>query len=236
MSTNPSKASAYRPPSTTSRQEFFSGGNDKMFRESIYSIICALDGLMSCREVFSKELGLTGSQFAVLMGVAHKQEESGVTIRDLADHVRLAAPHVTTEVGRLIRAKLLAKRPNEADGRSVLVSLSVKGQAEVDRIAPLVRKVNDQLFQGIGADELATVTRSMKLLLLNSQRVLAEVRFGDLLEATQLPAAAAPKPRRSAAPKTASTTAASTKAASSKTAPTKIAPAKPATKRAAAAR
>lgn len=200
MSPRPSKETRpYRPPSTTSREEFFSGGSDKAFRESIYNIVRALDGLMSCREVFSKVLGLTGSQFAVLMGVAHKQNEEGVTIRELSDHIRLAAPHVTTEVGRMIRAKLLVKRPNEADGRSVLVSLSPTGQSEVDRIAPLVRKVNDQLFQGIEADELATVTRAMKMLVLNSQRVLAEVHYGDLLDmATAAPDAPA-KPTRKAA-------------------------------------
>ncbi|NYE23381.1 MarR family winged helix-turn-helix transcriptional regulator [Pigmentiphaga litoralis] len=203
MPSSPSKEPrSYRPPSTTSREEFFSGGTDKAFRESIYNIVRGLDGLMSCREVFSKVLGLTGSQFAVLMGVAHKENEEGVTIRELSDHIRLAAPHVTTEVGRMIRAKLLVKRPNEADGRSVLVSLSPTGQAEVDRIAPLVRKVNDQLFQGIAADELATVTRAMKMLVLNSQRVLAEVHYGDLLDMAK-PAPDAPKPRaRKAATRT----------------------------------
>lgn len=209
MSTRlPAKKQSFRPPHTTSRQEFFSGGSDKAFRESIYSIVRALDGLMSCREVFARVLGLTGSQFAVLMGVAHQQNDDGVTIRDLADHIRLAAPHVTTEVGRLIRVKLLVKRPNEADGRSVLVSLSPKGQQEVERIAPLVRKVNDQLFEGIGSDELDTVTRAMKALVLNSQRVLAEVKFGDLLEIAQsvpeiVPEAnkAAPKKRAARAPR-----------------------------------
>ncbi len=177
----------YHLPSTTSRKEFFREGSDKDFRESIYNIVRALDGFMSCRSVFSKVLGLTGSQFAVLMGVAMKQESEGVTIRVLADHIRLASPHVTTEVGRLIRKKLLVKRPNEADGRSVLVSLSPMGESEVERIVPLVRRVNDQLFQGISAEELGIVTKTMKVLVLNSERVLAEVRWGDMLDVAQLP-------------------------------------------------
>ena len=200
-----SKQKAYRPPSTTTREDFLTDGTDQSFRESIYSIVRALDGLMSCREVFSKVLGLTGSQFAVLMGTAYMQGADGVTIRDLADHIRLAAPHVTTEVGRLIRKKLLVKRPNEADGRSVLVSLSEVGEAEVARVAPLMRRVNDQLFGDIAATDLATVTRAMKVLVLNSERVLAEVRWGDLLEVSAAEANASPKrqPAARKSPKTA---------------------------------
>ena len=191
----------YHFPSTTSRKEFFRGGSDKEFRESIYNMVRALEGFMSCREMFSKALGLTGSQFAVLMGVAMKQESDGVTIRDLADHIRLAAPHATTEVGRLMRKKLLVKRPNEADGRSVLVSLSPFGEAEVDRIVPLVRKVNDSLFQGIEVDELRMVSKTMKTLVLNSQRVLAELRWGDMLDMVQAvaPASKTAAPRKKAA-------------------------------------
>lgn len=197
-----SNSKSYRPPSTTTRGEFLAEGSDQAFRESIYSIVRALDGLMSCREVFSKVLGLTGSQFAVLMGVAYMQGASGVTIKVLADHIRLAAPHVTTEVGRLIRKKLLTKSPNAADGRSVLVSLSESGESEVARVAPLVRKVNDRLFSDITAGDLAIVTRAMKAVVLNSERVLAEVRWGDLLEtATPVPVKPAKLAKPRAAPR-----------------------------------
>ncbi|VCU69346.1 MarR family protein [Pigmentiphaga humi] len=197
MSTSRSpKPASYQPPATTSRREFIDNGSDQVFRESIYGIVRALDALMSCREVFSKAMTLTGSQFAVLMGTAYKQGAEGVTIRELAEHVRLAAPHVTTEVGRLIRKKLLVKRPNHADGRSVLVSLSPNGEAEVARISPLVRKVNDHLFQGITAEELTVVTRAMKTLVLNSERVLAEVKWGDMMEIAPPPPAPGPRGKK----------------------------------------
>lgn len=148
-------------------------------------MVRALDGLHACREVFAQELGLTGSQFAVLIGTAYREGADGVTIRDLAEHVRLAAPHVTTEVGKLIRMGLIMKRPHLTDRRSVLVSLTPEGKATVEGVAPLVRRVNDILFDTITRAELDTLTRAMKVLIVNSERALADVRWGDTLKAAR---------------------------------------------------
>ena len=65
-----------------------------------------------------RSVDLTGSQFTVLIGAAYTQGENGVTIRQLADHVQLAATHVTTEVGRMCRLGLLKKRVNALDDGS----------------------------------------------------------------------------------------------------------------------
>ncbi|MGU3495447.1 MarR family winged helix-turn-helix transcriptional regulator [Xanthobacteraceae bacterium A53D] len=175
-------APAFVPPLTISRPDFLGADGDQGFRDGIFSMVRALDGLQACREVFAQELGLTGSQFAVLIGTAYRAGAEGVTIRDLADHVRLAAPHVTTEVGKLIRKGLMLKRPSLTDRRSVLVSLTPEGEAEVRRVAPLVRRVNDILFDSISRADLDTITRAMKALIVNSERALADVRWGDTLK------------------------------------------------------
>lgn len=176
---------AYVPPTTISRADFLDTGSDQSFRDGIFSMVRALDGLQACREVFAQELGLTGGQFAVLIGTAYREGVDGVTIRDLAEHVRLAAPHVTTEVGKLIRKGLIMKRPHLTDRRSVLVSLTPEGEAAVERVAPLVRRVNDILFGTITRAELDTLTRAMKVLIVNSERALADVRWGDTLKAAR---------------------------------------------------
>lgn len=175
-------AGVFAPPLTISRDEFLREGDDRAFREAIYTTVLALESLLKCREIFGRVLGLTGSQFAVLMGAAYRQGENGVSIRDLAEHVRLAAPHVTTEVGRLIRKGLLSKRQDELDRRSVLVSLSRDGENAVRSLAPVVRRVNDILFEDISAAELAVVEKLLRRLMLNADRVFAQVRRGDLLD------------------------------------------------------
>jgi DNA-binding MarR family transcriptional regulator len=124
-------------------------------------------------------MGLTGSQFAVLMGAAYTQEKTGVSIGALAVHVHLAATHVTTEVGRLIRLGLLEKVPSSKDRRSVLVSLTPKGEEAVQAVAPFVRSVNDRLFAGMSRDDLRQVHDFFTRFALNSEFALAEIRQQD---------------------------------------------------------
>ena len=146
-------------------------------------MVLGLQHLFSCREIFGRHLSLTGSQFAVLMGVAYRQNNDGVSIQDLTDHIRLAQPHVTTEVGRLLDKGLLIKKPNPRDQRSVLVSLSKRGHRAVDNVVPLVRSVNDFLFAGISKGELLTVMRVMRRLTQNAEYSIVALRRQDFHQA-----------------------------------------------------
>jgi MarR family transcriptional regulator, organic hydroperoxide resistance regulator len=163
-------------PLTVSHPELLSAGHDDGFRETLYLMVLALGRLQTCREAFGRAMGLTGSQFAVLIGTAYQQKTNGVTIRTLADHVMLAPPHVTTEVGRLIRKGLLIKRPNRDDGRSVLVSLSARGEAALIGLAPFLRRVNDLLFQNVSRNEFEQVSKFFRVFALNTEYALAEIR------------------------------------------------------------
>jgi len=64
---------------------------------------------------------------------------------------------VTTEVGKLIDKGLLTKSANLHDRRSVLVRLSPAGEKAIGEVTPLVRAVNDILFQHIRAKNLTTI-------------------------------------------------------------------------------
>jgi DNA-binding MarR family transcriptional regulator len=163
-------------PPTISRRDYFSEGSDDRFRDGLYRLVQALGRLVVCREAFGRRLGLTGSQFAVLMGVAYRQGDAGVTIAALASHIGLAATHVTTEVGRLIRKGLLVKRRNESDGRSVLVSLSARGEAAIAAVVPMVRGINDLLFASIGRGQFDAMNEFATRLLANAEHAVAEIR------------------------------------------------------------
>jgi DNA-binding MarR family transcriptional regulator len=163
-------------PATVSHPALLSSGHDDSFRETLYQMVLSLGRLLTCREAFGRALGLTGSQFAVLIGTAYQQNGGGVTIRALADHVMLAPPHVTTEVGRLIRKGLLIKRPNQDDGRSVLVSLSPRGEAALTELAPFLRRVNDLLFQNVTRADFEVVSRFFETFALNTEFALMEIR------------------------------------------------------------
>ena len=173
---------AFAPPLTVSHGPLLDAGSDRAFRELLYLMAFAFDRLQSCREAFARRAGLTGSQFAVLFGVAFLQRDRGVTVRDLADHVHLASTHVTTEVGRLVGIGLLQKIPHPEDGRSVLVTLTPDGERSVTAVAPTIREVNDLLFKDIGRDDVEQARSYLTQLVLNSEFALAALRRIDQSE------------------------------------------------------
>jgi DNA-binding MarR family transcriptional regulator len=174
-----SKAKAFVSPATVTLPSMLVDGNDLKFRETIYLMALAFDRLHSCREAFGRALRLTSSQFIVLIGTAHRQGDEGVTIRTLAEHTQLAATHVTTEVGRLIDKGLLIKEANSRDRRSVLVRLSRNGEAAIRDVNPLLRRVNDRLFQNVTRGEFDVVSRFLSKFARNSEEALFELRRAE---------------------------------------------------------
>jgi DNA-binding MarR family transcriptional regulator len=176
------REAAFAPPLTVSHGEMLTAGTDVAFRESLYLMVLAFSRLQTCREAFGRALGLTGTQFAVLIGTAYGEGgdqggvQSGVSIRALADHIQLAATHVTTEVGRLTAMGLLTKTINRRDRRGVLVRLSRRGEAAVGEVAPFVRRVNDRLFAGISRRDFAVVSAFLSRFAANSEDALDEIR------------------------------------------------------------
>jgi DNA-binding MarR family transcriptional regulator len=167
------------PPATISLPAMLVAGSDVSFRETLYRMVFAFSHLVACREAFGRHLSLTASQFIVLIGTAYRQGHEGVSIRTLADHTQLAATHVTTEVGRLIEKGLLTKSANMRDRRGVLVELTPKGEAAIREINPLLRRVNDCLFQNISREDFAVVSRFLSTFALNTENALAEIRRAD---------------------------------------------------------
>jgi MarR family transcriptional regulator, organic hydroperoxide resistance regulator len=181
----PRRGKTFMPPATITLPQMLLSGNDLAFRETLYMMFQAFGRLSSFREAFGKELSLTASQFIVLIGTAYRQGSEGVSIRTLSDHTQLAATHVTTEVGRLIGKGLLTKSANERDRRGVLVRLTPKGETAVLEITPLLRRVNDRLFQNVAREDFATVSRFLSNFALNSEYALAELRRSEREHATR---------------------------------------------------
>jgi len=176
----PRRAKTFAPPATVTLPAMLSAdGSDVTFRETLYLMIHAFDRLTSYREAFGRHLGLTASQFLVLIGTAYRQGRDGVSIRGLADHTQLAATHVTTEVGRLIDKGLLVKQANPNDRRGVLVRLTPQGEAAVRDVNPLLRRVNDCLFANISRADFAVVARFLAAFALNTETASAEIRRAE---------------------------------------------------------
>lgn len=174
-STDRSAGGAFQPPLSVTRPELLRDGTDAAFREVIWDLLTVANRLQKFPEAFGRALGISSAQYAVLIAAAHIQGAGGTGIRRLADHMHLPAPHVTTTVGRLVAAGLLAKRPNPEDGRGVLVTLTEQGQAALARLAPFQQQVNDALFEGLSRAEFDTLAALIGTMVGTSRRALDRV-------------------------------------------------------------
>jgi DNA-binding MarR family transcriptional regulator len=163
-------------PATVSHAALLEAGGDAAFRQILYLMVTSFGRLLACRDAFGRSVELTGSQFAVLIGTAYTQGTGGVTISRLADHVQLAATHVTTEVGRLCRRGLLKKALNPDDRRSVLVRLTPRGEQRLTELAPFVRSVNDMLFAGIDRQQFLQLGEFLTRFVKNTEAAMGEIR------------------------------------------------------------
>ena len=164
----PRRGKEFVPPATITLTPMLKAGGDVAFRETLYLMALTFSRLTTCREAFGRLLGLTASQFIVLIGTAYRQGNEGVSIRALAYHPQLAATHVTTEVGRLIAKCLLTKQPRARDREDAIRAVN-----------PFLRRVNDLLFTDVSREDFAIVSGFLEKFALNSEYALAEIRRSE---------------------------------------------------------
>lgn len=165
---------------TVSRKALLVQDSDHTFRELITNLHVMAQQLIELRAYLAKELGLTGPQFSLLLAVAHAQKEEGleegINVTRLARQLRVTPAFVTTEAGKLIRMRLLAKRGSKVDRRGVLLSMTERGHTRLTTFAPKLQKVNDEVFRSLDARAFRGLVRTVKGLVEGGERAL---RMGE---------------------------------------------------------
>ncbi len=165
----------YTPPLSISRPDCLEKGRDDRLRALLHALFVTAARFEDVRGAFGRRLGATGPQYTILAAIAERQKDAGVGIRTLADHLHVAASHITTEVNKLVSLGLVEKRANPADGRGVLARLTRAGEAALDRLGPFRREINDILFDGLSRAEFLAVARLFERFLVNTERALDRI-------------------------------------------------------------
>src|ERR1700737_3501635 len=74
---------------------------DQALREFIADLYAALSIMRLLRGQIGRTLALSSAQFSVLLGVWHLERRGEPTVKAIADHLHVAAAHVTAEIGGL---------------------------------------------------------------------------------------------------------------------------------------
>ncbi|WP_162300738.1 MarR family winged helix-turn-helix transcriptional regulator [Alkalilacustris brevis] len=148
-------------------------GSDARFRAMLHNLLAFAARLEQVRGRFGAMVGLSGSQYTVLISIRHLQVKAGgVGIKAIADHLSLSGAFVTSETNKLIKLELVTKRPNPEDARRVLLSITPKAAQLLDGLAPVQREINDVLFEPLDGLDMALVCRLAEGLRHSSERAL----------------------------------------------------------------
>jgi DNA-binding MarR family transcriptional regulator len=132
---------------------------DEVLREFIADLYAALAIMRVLRRQIARTLDLSSAQLSVLLAVWHLERRGDMTVKAIAAHLHVAAAYVTAEVGQLVEAGLLAKAPHPSDKRAVGIALTSRGRALFRRLIPMLREINDRLFEGLTRAEILRVRR-----------------------------------------------------------------------------
>jgi DNA-binding MarR family transcriptional regulator len=142
-----------RLPLSISRAELLIDGSDREFRRLIHRMLISAGRLDAIREAIARRIGVTGTQYTMLMSVLHLQGATGISIGGLAEYLQVTGPHVTGVIGKLAALGLVRKTVNPRDRRGVLVRLTPVGRKRLIATFDFICGVNDRLFDGVNRDE-----------------------------------------------------------------------------------
>ena len=143
----------FKRPNTVSRPELLVDGSDLQFRQMIYEMDHLSHLIQETRRNISQAIDLSPPEFNALMGIAQLQGERGVSVGDLARHLRVAGPFATQQANSLSKRGLVSKSPNPADGRSTLLELTCDGRKMMQDLAPGLQRLNDRIFASLDRED-----------------------------------------------------------------------------------
>jgi MarR family transcriptional regulator, organic hydroperoxide resistance regulator len=168
----PDQAAAEALPLSVTRPEILVDGSDREFRRLIHRMLIGQARLAAVRECIAERIGVSGTQYTMLMSVLHLQGTAGVSIGALADYLEVTGPHVTGIVGKLVAGGFVRKAVNPKDRRGVLVKLTPAGRKKLLQAFAFISAVNDRLFEGVGREEYRAVANFNAKFIRNTKATL----------------------------------------------------------------
>jgi DNA-binding MarR family transcriptional regulator len=160
-------------PLTISRPELLAEGRDRQFRHLVHGLFGFAAHHERIRSGHGRVIGLAGIQYTVLISIAHLSQDGDVNVKTVADHLYLSGAFITSVVGKLLKLGLIHKKTDPSDRRRVTLTVSGKGRAALERLAPVQRKVNDVEFGCLKREEFALLTDIVDRLIDSGARAVA---------------------------------------------------------------
>jgi len=148
-------------PLTVTRPELLVDGDDAAFREMVHAALAFAARLTAVRDGYAALVGLPGPQYTILVAIQHLKDDGRVSVKRIADHLRLSGTFVTTETNKLVRKDLVFKEKDPSDGRRVSLKTTQQGDDLLERLSEVQQQVNDIHFGSLSAAEFQQLRKIM---------------------------------------------------------------------------
>ena len=92
------------------------------------------------------EPDLSARQMAIML-IVYSQEKGLQRVKDLAGELGISKPSTSRALDRLEKLGYVIRKPDEGDGRSVLVQRTMRGSMFLSEFAEFVQKAIDRLLE-----------------------------------------------------------------------------------------
>jgi DNA-binding MarR family transcriptional regulator len=157
-------------PATVSRPELLREGSDALFRQTLNDFFAFSRSLDSSRAKFAEAVGLSSTQYMILIAVARNTKAGGLGVNKIAAMLHLSGSFVTNEINKLVSAGLVKKTSDSVDRRRVQLRVTANGERKVALLATFQRPVNDVLFESLTAKQLDQLSEILLCLVKNGER------------------------------------------------------------------
>ena len=169
------------PPLTVSAPALISEGSDIDFRNLVDNLILFSSQIQNVRQVLSSAMGVSQPQYNILMIIARDKTHGGMTIKELAEKLRVSPSFAVIETNKLMAKGFLHKRTSTADRRRINLNLTEKAAHLLVKIGPLQRQVNNKLFGGLTNRDFKSLTHIIKTLIAGYEPALDEAKKSSLI-------------------------------------------------------
>lgn len=152
-------------PLTVSRPELLVSGSDAEFRKLVHNLFGFFALHERIRAGHARTMGLAGIEYTVLISILHLSAKGAVNVKTVADHLHLSGAFITTTTRKLLQLGLIHKTMDMADRRRVTLTVSRKGRAALETLAPTQRRINDVEFGCLGRDEFRALNGLLERLI-----------------------------------------------------------------------
>lgn len=162
---------------TVSKKELLEKGSDASFRQYIHDMFAFSTRMQEVRNRFGAFIGVSGSQYIILVAISRLQGKLGVGVNTIAKHLQISSAFITMEVNNLVTAGLVNKGTDALDRRRVRLLVSALGHQQLEKLKAIQAPVNDAIFSSLTRKEFETLCNIQRRLVQHSVEALALLDF-----------------------------------------------------------